>query len=131
MTKENITKLQRLFQCADRLYEYWDKYTNKTSEPACDKYGASFNKDDRFIIFKASIFFSAHTGQYGSSSCGTFSNQIDSELAKEYFIKAINLRKEQIFSDMAQLMKEDAKSLKSAALKEIDSLQEMINSVDD
>lgn len=130
MSKENINKIQSLLNNAKATGTYWESYEEKKSRPNCDKHGAGFQGDERFSVFACKVSFSAHTGNYGNSSCSSFCNGMDRDVANKYLIGAMNVLKETLFKEMSKAMQRDALALKGKAVKEVEQLQEMINSIE-
>ena len=125
---KNFEKVKQLNNQAMVFETFWQQYKERTSQSQCDKFSAAFNSDGRWAHWRMEIFFDAHTGNYGNSSCSSFGS-INGELAKEYFPRALNCMKEQIFQKMSELMKKDAMKSVSEAEREIEAMQKLLNEV--
>jgi len=133
MSALDVTKIgtvKSLMRQSEILQEYFARFDEVTNRQNCDKYGAGFSiNDDRFCVFSTKMRFCAYTGYYGSSSCSTFGS-ISKELADKYLPIALDRLKREIFAEMAALMKSDAQSFRGAAQKELDALQELLDSTE-
>lgn len=129
---ENFEKAKKLLTTKKGLESFFDKWTHATQKPRIDKFKNGFCIDSRFSVFKAQVSFDCHTGEYGSSSCYTFRNGIDSSIASDLFKKAIELKKHEIFQLMSELANEEAMKIKSEceaelkeASKKLEEIQEL------
>lgn len=91
-----------------------------------DKIGWGFNGDNRFGAHKAfPIQFDSHMGTYGDSGCGT-ECRLDDTIFRNHFVKYINAHNKEIMLAIAESIKEEAKTLKQQAEKELnDKLAEI------
>ena len=123
-----IAEVKKLRQFAAGLQgavqRFADKYSNRAHY---DKQGFGFKPfDDRGSnAFSANISFEAYVGTYGSSSVGT-AWSVDSDLAKRYFPKALNLHKQLIFDAMASLAEADAAAGVAGAEAELAQMAAML-----
>lgn len=131
MKTDCIDRIKQLGATARSLHSFWRKYKETVALPGVDKYGASFNGDDRFSVFGVPIRFTAYVGQYGNSSCHTFCGDgLDAKICSDLFIRAINERREEIFETMARLAEADQSSLLGDAKRELDELTQLLSSAE-
>lgn len=126
---ETFTKIKRLLNQADALSGFWGRYRKAISDPQCDKHDAGFNVDGRFSGFTVSLSFDNLIGRYGSSACSTFM-RLPSETVGPFITRAINKHCELIFETAAQLMREEAATLKDKAAAEIAAMQATLDALE-
>ena len=125
----NIEKVKALRGFAQSLRGAVDRWREKYSDTRhYDKQGFGFiYKDSRglaaFVV--PEIAFEAYVGTYGCSSVGRRWN-VDSDLARTYFAKALNQHKQAIFDSMAALAENDATLLTGAAKAELEQLRALL-----
>ena len=123
-----IDEIRSLKNTADKLRGIIPRYTEKIKDSSCDKHALQFGGDDRFSVFKATVFLDCHTGYYGNSSCSTLVS-IDSKTAQSLLNKALNRHMAIILETMAEFAEKAASARIIEAEKEIAEMQEIINSV--
>lgn len=126
---KNFEKAKKLIKTRDGLLSFFDKWDEKRNTPGIDKYKNGFCIDHRFAVFNAQVSFDCYTGAYGSSSCSTFTNGVDSEACKDLFKKAIEKKKHEIFEVMAQIANEEAVLIKAACEKELKVASEKLEEI--
>lgn len=129
---ENLAKVKALNGWAHGCETLHDRFQRAIADPNTDKHGCGFGVDDRFSLFSTSINFSAYTGRYGSSSCGTFGGfGAGSAELRPYLVRALNEHQRAIFASMARLMRADAAKLAEKARAEVEALQAMLDQLTD
>ena len=129
MNNNAINNMRTEYETSSGLRDFFQKFETASSNERCDKHGASFNSDNRFSVFATNISFNSWTGYYGSSSCSTFSTQIDNKVASKLFILAVNEMKEDIFAKMAEIGLKQAKEMEAQARGEIEKMTALLNEV--
>lgn len=127
MKQESLDQLKELRRFVEASRQWWTRYRDVIREPSCDKHEAQFNSDDRFVVFALKrLQFTALTGYFGSSGCGTFSGGLSESLAARYLPQAMTALAPQLFEKMAELAEADAVKLNTEAQKELDDLQALV-----
>ena len=122
-----IDEIRSLKNTANKLRGIIPTYAEKIKDSSCDKHALQFGGDDRFSVFKATVFLDCHTGYYGNSSCSSLT-RIDNEIAQSLLNKALNRHMDLILKTMAEFAEKAAANLIEGAEKEIAAMQELINS---
>jgi hypothetical protein len=104
------------------------RYIEKIKESSCDKHNMEFGGDDRFSIFKTTIFLDCHLGYYGNSGCSSMGN-VDAKIATNLLNRTLNKHMTLILETMADFAAKDAASLTDLAEKELAAMQLLIDSV--
>lgn len=128
MNTTTIETIRAYKQAANTLKTLRPKYIEEIKDSRCDKYDMKFGGDDRFSVFKCTVFLDCHTGYYGNSSCST-KGSVDSKLAGELLNAALNKHMELILNTMAEIAEKHATKLTGKAEEEIAQLQSLIDSV--
>lgn len=116
-----FNEIAKLRRNAKEFETFWGRYKDHTASPNIDKYGAEFGGDGRWSHFKVNTFFDAHSGSYGSSSCGSF-GKFDADIAGAYMVQAMNCLREELFAKTAELMKADAAKKVEKARTEVEAM---------
>ena len=72
------------------------------------------------------LCYSSFSGSYGNSSTYSDIANLDLDLLKKYFVKYLNIHKDEIMLGVADLMIDEAKSEKENAIIEIDKRKETL-----
>ena len=123
-----IDDIRKLKSASETLRNLRPAYLKEIQDSSCDKHAMKFGGDDRFSVFKCTIFLDCHTGYYGNSSCYTKAS-IDNGLAQSLLNRALNQHMSLILETMADIAAKDASSLTEQAEKELASMQALIDSV--
>ncbi len=126
---ENFNALRKLQGNANKAETFWDNYRKATAKAGIDKYRAGFGVDNRNPSFAVKTLFSSYTGSYGSSSVYRF-DSFDRELLEKYMVRAMNELSEDLFSKVAELMRQDANKLLGKARKEVSDMQAALSEVE-
>lgn len=127
MKLENLARVRELLRQSKTLKTIIPEY-QKVIGGTIDKYALKFGGDDRFSVFKTTVFLDCHTGAYGSSSCSTF-RSINNEDAREFLNQALNKNMKLILEDMADFAEKKALALKVQAEAELKVAQDMLDSI--
>lgn len=132
MNTETLERIRELRSAQKSLATFWERYLEATKRPNIDKYDAKFCGDERFSCFSRKIYFSAYTGAYGSSTCGTFGagGGASASTLGNLLVKALNSLKEEIFTQMALHAAEEAEELVGKAKEELQELTTLLGDVD-
>ena len=114
-------EIAKLRSNAHEFETFWARYKAHTASQNIDKYDAQFGGDGRWSHFKVNTFFDAHSGAYGSSSCGSF-GRFDADIAGAYMVRAMNCLREELFAKAAELMKADAAKKVEKARAEVEAM---------
>lgn len=128
-----IAEVKKLRQFAAGMRGAVARFTEKHSDRKhYDKQGFGFVPftDRGCTAFSANVSFEAYAGTYGSSSVYT-AWQVDGDLAKRYFAKALNAHKQTIFDTMAALAEADAAAGVKDAEAELAQLAAMLEEARD
>jgi len=125
----NLNTARSLMEDANKLAIFHSKFNKAINENSTDKHKKGFNADSRFMSFSADIFFSAYTGQYGSSSVYDFLNLKSGDELGGAFIQYIKNNEEAVIKGMAVILDEKAKALISEAEAEVKSALASINNI--
>jgi hypothetical protein len=123
---KNIEKIKTLRRASHLLATLRPKYLEKIKDSSCDKHDMKFGGDDRFSVFKCTVFLDCHTGYYGNSSCSSMGG-VDNVIAQELLNRALNKMMPQVLEEMAKQADLAAQKLTIDAQAEIDSLQAEID----
>jgi len=123
---KSIETIKTLRRTSRLLSTLRPKYLEKVKEPSCDKHGMQFGGDDRFSVFKCTVFLDCHAGYYGNSSCSSMGS-IDNALAQTLLNRVLNKMMPQVLEAMAKEADIAAEKLTAEAQAEIDTLQTMID----
>lgn len=123
-----IDEIRKLKNASTLLKNLYPNYREKIKDSSCDKYALKFGGDDRFSVFKATVFLDCHIGYYGNSSCSRMGD-LDNTLASSLLNRALNRHMVLILETMAEFAAEDASELVVKAEEELASLQSLIDSV--
>ena len=93
-----------------------------------DKHDLKFGGDSRFSVFRTDVLLTCYTGNYGSSSCGTFMN-IDSKLAGEALDYYLNKNMGAVLAGMADYLEAKAAGLVGQAEKELADQQAILDAI--
>jgi hypothetical protein len=126
-TTATIDSIRAFKRASDTLKNLRAKYLEAIKKEHCDKYAMKFGGDDRFSVFKCTVFLDCHTGYYGNSSCSSLGS-VDSALAPKLLNAALNKHMNLILSTMAEIAEEQASKLTEKAEAEIAELQALIDS---
>jgi hypothetical protein len=125
----NIDKIKSLRAFADNLRGAETRWREKYSDRKhFDKQGFAFTyrTDTSWCAFVVpSVGFEAYVGTYGNSSCGR-DWSVDKDLARHYFLNALNEHKQAIFDSMAEQADADAANLRDKAKAELDALNALL-----
>lgn len=130
MNLESLEKAKSLLSTARVLEGIIPAFKKKTSDASCDKHGLIFGGDERFAVFKTTVFLDCHTGYYGNSSCSTLCS-VNSDDAKRLLNKALNKHMKIILDSMADYAKQEARALKTKAEEELAKAAKIISELDD
>lgn len=128
MQTSKIAEVKNLRQFAASLRgavaRHAEKYSNRTHY---DKQNFAFVPftDRGGTAFSANVSFEAYVGVYGNSSVSSAWN-LNSDLAKRYFHRALNAHKQTIFDTMAALAEADASAGVKDAEAELAALEAML-----
>lgn len=128
---ENLNKAWGLLDDAKRLETFHNSFndaTKKGNKGRIDKFKKGFNADDRFRSFQINIYFSAYTGEYGSSTVSEYLS-LNSGEAGNALIKYLKDNEEAVIKGMADILNEKAKSLLVSAQSEVDSASSLIQEI--
>lgn len=123
---ETLIKVERLRDLKEQVESFWPEYDDLSENPKCDKLGAAFDADSRFTSFKVEVSFDSWKGYYGSSSCSSI-GRFDSETIRNYFVRALNIKKREIFEEMARMIGDDLASQIQVVEKHISKLQNFVD----
>ena len=126
MSTEALDRVVALNRLAKKVENFWPSYRKEIAKVACDKYQASFVKaDGHFVAFRCDVQLCAYTGLYGNSSCSIFGGFVSEQL-EPYFLMALNKKREEIFDEMAKLIRYDAKKNARQAEEELNLFKEAL-----
>ena len=131
---KNLNNAKALMRDAKKLIGFHDLFEEKTKKGnrgQIDKFGKGFNTDERFKSFKAEIYFSAHTGAYGSSSVSSFLRLESRDDIQRALIKYLQDNEEDVIKGMASILDKKAKELVNDALIEINNAQKAIDDINE
>lgn len=126
MNLESLARAKGLLQTSQKLEGIIPAYVKKASDSSCDKHSLIFGGDDRFAVFKTTVFLDCHIGYYGNSSCSTLCS-IPQDDAKKLLNKALNKHMKLILDTMAQYAKDEALALKGKAEEELAKAAQLIS----
>lgn len=128
MNTETIESIRTFKRTASTLRNLRPTYLEKIKDSSCDKHDMKFGGDDRFSVFKCTVFLDCHTGYYGNSSCSSLAG-VDSAMASKLLNSALNKHMDLILNTMAEIADKHATTLAGKAEEELAALQALINSV--
>lgn len=130
---KSLTHSKRLMDDSKTLMAFHDRFEEATktgNNGRIDKFRKGFNVDDRFQDIKASVYFTAYTGAYGSSSVGSFLRLNSGKDIGLALIKYLNDNEEAVLKGMAAILDGKAKDLISAARSELETASALINDIE-
>lgn len=95
------------------------KYLAAIAKAGCDKYGLSFNGDDRFALFKTQLNLSGYLGYYGDSNCSTCGSVGDKKLFEDAFVKYLNSNIDAVLNGVADIIESKLDAERSAYLEKL------------
>jgi hypothetical protein len=128
-TMTNIKKSKNLFSDSKKLASIKQRHLEETQKSNIDKHGIGFNSDSRFCVFSAKVTFSAHTGSYGSSSCGTFERLSSGDVGGA-LIEYLSENEDEVLKRMAEILALKAKSLVDSARAEVKRFSDDLDSIE-
>ena len=123
-----IDEIRTLKNASSLLRNLRPRYLEKIKDSSCDKYEMKFGGDDRFSVFKTTVFLDCHLGYYGNSSCSRMGS-VDEKLANSLLNRALNKHMTLILETMADFAASDAAKLVGDAESELNAMQILIDSV--
>jgi len=127
---KNLDTLNGLVHDLNVLRSYKDIFKKATSDSSCDKKGMGFNLDDRFAAFSCKISFDSWRGYFGNSGCSNVISFQESKEVSKSFVRYLKAHEQEIMHWMADDILRTADEIKKEALKEIESANEFINSIE-
>lgn len=128
MKLEKLERIKTLMSHAKTLRKLPDTYLSESSKSQCDKHGLMFGGDQRFSVFKATVFLDAHLGYYGSGSCSRMASLDDKDCGR-YLNAALNIHRDAILATMADCAEREAASLRIEAEAEIAAARTLLDSI--
>lgn len=128
MNLENLKRAKVLLETSHKLKNLIPNHFERIESPSCDKYDLKFGGDDRFAVFKCTVFLDCHHGYYGNSSCSC-PVSIDNTDAQNLLNRALNKHMQPILDTMAAFAREDAVKMKGEIQKELDAAAELMDSI--
>lgn len=122
-----IDEIRSLKTTSTTLRNLRPRYIEKIKDSSCDKYDLKFGGDDRFAVFKTTVFLDCHLGYYGNSSCSSMGS-VDNTTATRLLNKALNKHMVIILEAMADFADSEALALTAEAEKELANMQALIDS---
>lgn len=122
---EEIKDLLRAAKIRTLPDEYFKQIREKSS---IDKRDLKFGGESRFSVFRTDTVLTCYTGNYGSSSCGTFMT-IDSRLAGEALDYYLNKNMGAVLAGMADYLEAKAAGLVGQAEKELADQQAILDAI--
>lgn len=119
MTFKQLDSTKKYASDSKKLASFHELYEEKISLSNIDKYRKGFNEDSRFKSFSVDVYFSAYTGEYGSSSVYTALSLSDSKAVGESLIEYLRLNEKEVIKGMSKILAEKANSITYEAKQEI------------
>lgn len=128
-------EVKKMSETAKGLKEFIEHKLPRLREEAKspNKYGIDKHSDGFYKSTKCQsvnineLCYSSFSGSFGDSNTYSDIADLDTKILSEYFIKYLNIHKDEIMLEVANLIMEDAKKLKDIAIKEIDDYRASIS----
>lgn len=134
MTSNKFEEISNLKRESDRITEFFDKKLPDIKKQYADPYNSLDKHYDGFIEGDAiqswdmKVCYRSFSGYNGVSS--TYSDFYPNEkIMTEYFLKYLNKHTDEIFHEIAQMMLEDARKMKTDAIKELEGMKEKLEAL--
>lgn len=95
-------------------------YAKCLEDSNVDKFGYSFNEDDRFSIFNLKVSLDGWRGTYGNSSCYTLGGAVDNKLIQKAFIKYLNKNRDSIVEELANMIEQENEETKKEYIESLE-----------
>ena len=134
MTSNKFEEITNLKRESDRITEFFNKklpnIKKQHANPhnSLDKHYDGFIEGDAVQSWDMRVCYRSFSGYNGVSS--TYSDfHPNKKIMTEYFLKYLNKHTEEIFDEIAQMMLEDARKMKTDAIKELEGMKEKLEAL--
>jgi len=134
MTSNKFEEISNLRNESIRITEFFDKKLPDIKKQYADPYNSLDKHYDGFIEGDAiqswdmNVCYRSFSGYNGVSS--TYSDfHPDRKIMTEYFLRYLNEHTDEIFHEIAQMMLEDARKMKTDAIKELEGMKEKLEAL--
>lgn len=134
MTSNKFEEISNLHNESIRITEFFNKklpnIKKQYADPhnSLDKHYDGFIEGDAIQSWDMNVCYRSFSGYNGVSS--TYSDfHPDRKIMTEYFLKYLNKHTNEIFNEISNMMLEDARKMKTDAIKELEGMKEKLEAL--
>ncbi len=118
---DNRFSFNDIDQVANSIRKGLTDWQRKRENKKIDKLDVGFNKDSRFSVAKFELSLDSWTGEYGSSSCGSFFYVHNSDIFKNAFIRVLNMKFATLLTATSELLDKDNREARAKKIVEMEA----------